>query len=314
MKRDFFAIALFLSLAIHLFSGTALWLVPHLKKLDHAEPISIEIVENPVSKPEEKNSTQQPQASVPMGQVVEQDEKRLNDEIDENTRFLSQHNQKVVEQTRARESGRFNNEAGNGLIGKAKTKEEVNEENKKDKAKEKMAKSSLEDLKSDTGLPTLESLKPQFAWKPSQTTSKTETMNKDGSGLKSQSDDYIKDVNTGVQTLLSSREFVYYSYYKRIKNQLGQYWEPKIKEKVVKLFRQGREIASTQERVTKLLIVLNSQGTIVAVKVLGESGVRDLDEAAIEAFKEAAPFPNPPKGIVESDGTIKIRWDFVLEA
>ena len=42
--------------------------------------------------------------------------------------------------------------------------------------------------------------------------------------------------------------------------------------------------------------------------------VKKVITAAIEAFKEAAPFPNPPAGIVESDGTIKIRWDFVLEA
>ena len=50
------------------------------------------------------------------------------------------------------------------------------------------------------------------------------------------------------------------------------------------------------------------------VQVLNDSGIRDLDDAAVEAFKEAAPFPNPPEGIVESDGTIKIRWDFILEA
>jgi protein TonB len=50
------------------------------------------------------------------------------------------------------------------------------------------------------------------------------------------------------------------------------------------------------------------------VQVVSDSGVRDLDQAAVEAFQEAAPFPNPPSGIVDSDGTIKIRWDFILEA
>jgi len=47
--------------------------------------------------------------------------------------------------------------------------------------------------------------------------------------------------------------------------------------------------------------------------VIGDSGIQDLDDAAIEAFKAAAPFPNPPKGVVENDGTVQIRWDFVLE-
>ncbi len=73
-------------------------------------------------------------------------------------------------------------------------------------------------------------------------------------------------------------------------------------------------IASSQDRITRVVIVLNEQGTLVGVQVIGASGVQDLDEAAIEAFRAAAPFPNPPKGIVDQDGKIKIRWDFILEA
>lgn len=80
------------------------------------------------------------------------------------------------------------------------------------------------------------------------------------------------------------------------------------------MFRKGRSIASDQDRITKLLIYLNPNGVLVKVQVLSDSGVRDLDEAAIEAFKSAAPFPNPPRGIVDTDGTVKIRWDFILES
>ena len=42
--------------------------------------------------------------------------------------------------------------------------------------------------------------------------------------------------------------------------------------------------------------------------------MRELDDAAVEAFRQAAPFPNPPKGLIETDGTIKIRWNFVVES
>jgi protein TonB len=80
------------------------------------------------------------------------------------------------------------------------------------------------------------------------------------------------------------------------------------------MFRQGRSIASDQDRITKLLIVLNPSGILMKVQVVSDSGVRDLDDAAIEAFKSAAPFPNPPQGIVDPDGTVKIRWDFILES
>ncbi|MES3036928.1 MAG: energy transducer TonB, partial [Bdellovibrionota bacterium] len=105
-----------------------------------------------------------------------------------------------------------------------------------------------------------------------------------------------------------------FTYYERIRKQLSQHWEPKVKEKMRTIFRQGRTIASEEDHITKLLIILNDKGNLVNVQMLGESGVQDLDDAAIEAFKSAAPFPNPPRGIIESDGTVKIRWDFVLES
>jgi protein TonB len=130
----------------------------------------------------------------------------------------------------------------------------------------------------------------------------------------SQTDDHLKDVQTGAETILSSREFVYYAYYSRIKDRLRLYWEPKIKEKMNRIFASGRKIASEEDRITKLVIVLDQAGKLIKVQVLSESGLKDLDDAAIEAFQAAAPFPNPPKGIIESDGTIKIRWDFVIEA
>ena len=81
------------------------------------------------------------------------------------------------------------------------------------------------------------------------------------------------------------------------------------------MLRQGRELASAEEdRITRVIIILDDGGILQGVQVLEESGVRDLDDAAVEAFRAAAPFPNPPKGIIEDDGTVKIHWDFVLEA
>jgi TonB family protein len=87
-----------------------------------------------------------------------------------------------------------------------------------------------------------------------------------------------------------------------------------VREKVKIIYRQGRSIASAKDRVTQVLVTLDSKGELIKVDILSPSGVEALDAAAVEAFRAAAPFPNPPKGMVEPDGTIKIRWDFVLEA
>ncbi len=122
------------------------------------------------------------------------------------------------------------------------------------------------------------------------------------------------NVQEDLITKLNTKEYKYYGYYHRIKVQLNQWWQPKVREKVTKMVNQGRTIASEENKTTRLIIILNNAGTLVKVQVVAESGVRDLDDAAIEAFRSAAPFPNPPKGIIESDGTVRIRWDFVVES
>lgn len=239
-------------------------------------------------------------------QVVEQSEKRVNDEIDEKAKYLSRFNQKIVQETKAAENGKFQNDAKQGLAPKTETMKAVTL-NKPEPALKESTKNKSKFSDSLNGLPKLSALRPQFEWNKPQ-------VGVNDPGLKSQTDDHLKDVQVGAQTMLSSREFVYYSYYSRIKERLRMFWEPKIKEKVRRIFLSGRKIASSEERLTRLVITLDKDGKLIRVQVLNESGLKDLDDAAIEAFQSAAPFPNPPTGIVESDGTIRIRWDFILEA
>jgi TonB family protein len=231
-------------------------------------------------------------------QIVEQDDKQVNDETDPNAKYLSQFNQKVVKQTKAQLSGKFNNNAG---LGQKKTQSEKKQTSKTEKMAEKQEKSN-------DGY-RLQKFMPKMDW-----TALAEK-NSGGNGKEaSRSSDYLKDVDKGMETQLSTKQFLYYAYFKRIHVQIQSYWEASIKEKIEKLVTQGRNIASEQNRVTKLLIILDSKGTLVTVKVLSESGYRELDNAGVDAFKTAAPFPNPPAGLVEKDGTVRIRYDFVLES
>lgn len=124
--------------------------------------------------------------------------------------------------------------------------------------------------------------------------------------------EYIKGLKDADETALNTREYVFFSYFQRIRERLDQAWRPLLRDHIEKIYRKGRQIASDREHTTRTLVVLNLQGEIVRVQVLEESGTQDLDSAAIQAFNKAGPFPNPPKGLVESDGTIRIRWDFVL--
>lgn len=233
-------------------------------------------------------------------QLIEQDERALNDEIPDDKAYLGRHNQRVVKETKAAHHGDFKNAAGQGAA--ATQAEAAPSPTKKPVAKSKVAEGTL---------PSLGDLKPQF--KPSLQR-KYDDIPQGHGGDVSRTNDRLKDVESGLETMLNSREFVYYTYYQRIRSQIRQYWEPSIREKVRRIFAQGRTIASTRDHITRVIIVLDRTGALQKVQVVGESGVSDLDEAAVDAFRAAEPFPNPPQGLIERDGTIRIEWDFILEA
>lgn len=235
--------------------------------------------------------------------LVEQGDKALNDEIPEDYKFMGKHNQRVVEETRAMQHGAFQNTAGRGPQEETEVEEVI---------KEKTSSPTKKQADSSQGLPTLADLSPSMDI--ARQRDDNQQVKQKSRGPASATQDYLKDIKPSIQTMLNTREFVYYTYYQRIRSQLRQYWEPSIREKVKKIFAQGRTIASTSDHITKVIIVLNKEGTLIKVQVVENSGVYDLDEAAVEAFKAAEPFPNPPDGMIEDDGTIKIRWDFILEA
>jgi TonB family protein len=233
------------------------------------------------------------------GQVVEQDKKAVNDEIDEKTKFLSAHNQKVIRQTVAKKSGEFKNRSSeNDVKGKHLEISQLKPQFDISKAIKQMQE--REKILLENSDVVIAKNKPQQS-SPSRAQEASQTV------------DYIKELDPGLETMLSTREFVYYTYYARVRQQLSQYWAPKIREKMVKLNREGRQIASTEDKITRCLVTLDKLGKLMRVQIIGISGIREIDEAAVESFKLAAPFPNPPNGIIEADGTIKIRWDFILE-
>jgi TonB family protein len=234
-------------------------------------------------------------------QLIEQDEKRANDEVPEDAKYMGRHNQRVIKETKAAQHGDFRNSSGQGLNAKPQQKPPT-------KARPKTPAPSA----TDDGGPSLAKLNPKFEM--THADQYKEIPHAGSGGPASATNDHLKDVAVGIETMLNSREFVYYTYYQRIRSQIRQHWEPSIRAKVKNLFTQGRSIASTRDHITRVVIVLDKNGDLIKVNVVGTSGVGEIDDAATEAFRAAEPFPNPPKGIVDTDGTIKINWDFILEA
>ncbi len=317
MKKKFlnpFTRNFLLSLAFHLFLLLFVLFGPkNFFKEEKKDIVQIDFVTPP---PKEVEIKKIAPAKLEQMQVVDQNEKPLNDQKSD-SKFLSAHNQTVQKQTAAQKHGEFknsdgqNSKAGTGgekfkpmTIEDFKPKFDIQKTIEKKLADEKI----LEKTNEDDVIKKFE--------KKTEAKAERQPENKtgDGGSQVSQTLDYIKNLDPGLETLLSTKEFVYYTYYARIRRQLNQYWGAKVREKLTHLYQQGRTIASSEDKVTKLLITLDKQGKLVKAQVIGDSGVHDLDEAAVEAFRAAAPFPNPPPGIVDPDGDIKIRWDFILEA
>jgi TonB family protein len=310
--KNLFAIFLIVSLLIHAISWQGTYLLSTFYSPKMPEVVEISFIEpKPAESLIPKNSNELPLDKM---QIVEQSEKPINDEKPEDTKFLSAHNQVIKKQTVAAKTGDFRNR-----------QEKDNSEGTGGKPKLQLA-----DLKPDLDIGKMVERKHQQeqmlektmdadALKVAEEKTKAQRFLPNpnpgtGGSEASQTSDYLKDMDKGMETLLSTREFVYYTFYARIRRQLNQHWGGKVREKITKILQEGRSIASSEDKITKLQITLDRVGKLIKVQVVGDSGIRDLDQAAVEAFQEAAPFPNPPSGIVDPDGTIKIRWDFVVEA
>lgn len=293
-KQNRLTIFLFYSVAAHIGFFAFLFVTSLIQGNSEKNDQAVEIT---VLDPDDLKLQTQNSAST----IVETDSKTANEKVDDNAKYLSEKNNTVEKETRAQTGQKFVN---------AQKVSRPQLASKGNKGKAQQAKNSDIETKPDI-------FKNDFsAYKTMKQVAAGEEQSQGGSAAAeaSMTNDNLQNVENEFLTRLNTREYKYYGYYTRIKNQLNQWWVPQVQQKFTKMMRQGRTIASENSKVTKLVIVLNGKGNLVKVQVLAASGVRDLDDAAIEAFRQAAPFPNPPKGMVERDGTVKIRWDCVVES
>jgi len=282
--------------------------IRHEPAVDTSTPIEITEVPKEYlkeTKPApQKKAPPKPSKEIEMAETEDAD----NKELDPNAKFLSDRNQTAKEQTKAKSIDDFRKKQGSGL-----------------KAEKSIARPPVP----TTGNPNQETaptesevvenpidavVKPEGKgvkrdWKT--LTLKDLGVGGDG-GATASTDDRLNGVEDGERTILSTREYRYFSYYHRIKELLRQYWKPTVERKLYKLWEKGKSV-SEEEMVTRVLVLLNPEGKIEKISRVTSSGFGELDEAAIEAFHRAGPFPNPPRGIIDDDGFVRIRWDFILK-
>jgi protein TonB len=68
-----------------------------------------------------------------------------------------------------------------------------------------------------------------------------------------------------------------------------------------------------QEGYVKLFFIITYLGEIMDLRLIKSSRIKALDEAALEAVKNAAPFPVPPAHLFNGEVKVKININFRLE-
>ncbi len=223
------------------------------------------------------------------------------------SRFLSEKNNSFDRQTMASRVGKFANKNSATQKSQQRKRQISKKVQRQNKKISKLSKAKLKrpgNLKlSDLSMPVEELLKEETA---------TETnTSKKGQLSIAQTNDFIEDIPLGDMTRLNTTEYKYYGFYHRIKQKLEQYWGNSLEEKAKRLFRKGRRMPANENKITSLIITLDGKGNIIDILIKGTSGITELDDAAVEAFNRAGPFPNPPRGMIKN-GKTTIEWGFVV--
>lgn len=300
-STDRFRHFIFVSLALHVLFFAGLFVAQKIIPQAAVETLEISLLTD--EELQALHNTQQPES---LKQIVETNPDEANNTLAENAQYLSAKDNRVEKETRAQYGEQFKNSQRQKSASASSESAPTKKTTQQNKNSQKKTTPQL----FDDGFNAYQALSEQQNFQLQQQARQLAAAGGDASST----NDNLPDAEESLQTRLNTREYKYYSYYSRIKNQLNQWWVPAVQQKFAVLMKQGRTVASEESKVTKLIIVLNDRGLLVNVKVLAESGVRELDEAAIEAFRSAAPFPNPPRGMIEPDGTVQIRWDCVVES
>ena len=91
---------------------------------------------------------------------------------------------------------------------------------------------------------------------------------------------------------------------------MAEHWRPDVE------YRRRDptgNVYGLRDRITVLRVALKPDGSLANVIVEQPCGVDFLDDEAIQSFKNAQPFPNPPRQLIDESGMIQFRFAFIFE-
>ncbi|MFP5519947.1 MAG: TonB family protein [Bdellovibrionia bacterium] len=278
---------LIISCTVHLFGGKTLqWLAMQFEPPKPPEQIEISFVENPeslIKNPNRERTQIVKEAFVP-------EPLRIKDE-QHPARFKSKETVRVAQETQAAKSGATHNSLQQSLSSQPSAQDLLRSHKNSRQAIEKSpdgisAEERLAEFSRLQGLPRL-------------------------SGPSTVGEALPTDIKVGTLTALNTDRYLFYSFYSRIEELVRYRWESRV-YRAMDLFppQVAARYPNRQHWKTNVLFTLDRRGLLQSATILSESGNKAFDMAAVEAFKEAGIFPNPPAELVEEDGLIRVYFGF----
>lgn len=117
----------------------------------------------------------------------------------------------------------------------------------------------------------------------------------------------LLDEKRAAVVALNTRAFIGAEYMNRIRRQVNLYWQQNLDN-------LSPSLRLTKSRyVTVVAAVLTSEGGLETIEVTDESGSAAMDDCVTNAFRIAAPFPNPPAQLIQRDGRVYLdNFEFTV--
>jgi len=118
------------------------------------------------------------------------------------------------------------------------------------------------------------------------------------------------DVAVSADTILNTDEYVYSSFFNRMRDAIAGYWQPRVLEIIES--RHNSKMGPGIYR-TDLRIFISRDGQVLDVSMKNSSGVKELDTAATSSVFLAHQFQNPPAELFAKDPRADIEFGFYVQ-
>jgi TonB family protein len=298
---------LIISLTLHIILALSLTIFVPIQRLEPKQLTYIDLLEKPElpRRPHQPSSQEKQFArSTEVPDEMELKEKR-------EARFASEEDRSVLEEQRARESGMTANRGANKPAPKsaARGKLDLTPTSPLEKGKREI----LTDPNSE-GF-QVGGLEKKDAEKEAPDGSRRLDLPNFASaekGMSTVGELLPPDVRMGDFTALNTDRHLFYTFYARMEEKIRHRWEAYARAAFFNLPMEAKDHLRKSLWTTKLVVILDPNGNFVKAVLEESSGSRSLDNAPVQAFRDAGQFPNPPKEMVKEDGQIHIEYSFTV--